>query len=63
MLYVFLLARAKPELAPAMPAELAVQAAQRYIRTYELLTGKSFVPGELPAAARIERNLRHYLLG
>ena len=46
---------------PPMPADLAVQAAQRYMRTYELLTGEQFVAGELPAAARIERNLRAYL--
>ncbi|MDQ3249321.1 MAG: phosphoribosylaminoimidazolesuccinocarboxamide synthase, partial [Chloroflexota bacterium] len=43
---------------PPLPDALAVQAAQRYIHTYELLTGGVFVPGELPAAARIERNLR-----
>ncbi|MCB0184201.1 MAG: phosphoribosylaminoimidazolesuccinocarboxamide synthase [Caldilineaceae bacterium] len=43
-----------------MPEELALQAAQRYIRTYELLTGQDFVPGELPAAPRITRNLREY---
>ena len=44
-----------------LPAELAVQAAQRYIRTYELLTGQPFVPGDLPAAPRIEQNLRAWL--
>ena len=44
-----------------LPAELAVQAAQRYIRTYELLTGQPFVPGDLPAAARIEQNLRAWV--
>ncbi|MEZ4617474.1 MAG: phosphoribosylaminoimidazolesuccinocarboxamide synthase [Caldilineaceae bacterium] len=43
-----------------MPDELAVQAAQRYIRTYELLTGQNFVPGDLPAGPRIEKNLREY---
>jgi len=41
-----------------MPAELALQAAQRYIRTYELLTGATFEPGELPADTRMARNLR-----
>jgi phosphoribosylaminoimidazole-succinocarboxamide synthase len=40
-----------------MPPELALQAAQRYIRTYEMLTGQTFVPGDLPAAARITRTL------
>ena len=44
-----------------LPAELAVQAAQRYIRTYELLTGQPFVPGDLPAAPRIEQNLRTWM--
>ena len=44
-----------------LPAELAVQAAQRYIRTYELLTGQPFVPGEQPAAPRIEQNLRTWM--
>ncbi|MCB0084231.1 MAG: phosphoribosylaminoimidazolesuccinocarboxamide synthase, partial [Caldilineaceae bacterium] len=43
-----------------MPEELAVQAAERYIRTYELLTGQEFVPGASPAAPRIEQNLREY---
>ncbi len=43
---------------PAMPAELAIAAAERYIRTYEMITGSAFVPGEVPAGARIERNLR-----
>lgn len=41
-----------------MPEALAVQAAERYIRTYEMLTGKTFEPGEYPAGVRIERNLR-----
>ncbi len=41
-----------------MPEELVVQAAQRYIRTFEMLTGQSFVPGVLPAGPRIENNLR-----
>lgn len=41
-----------------MPEALAVQAAERYIRVYEMLTGRAFEPGEYPAGARIERNLR-----
>ena len=44
-----------------MPEALAVQAAERYIRTYEMLTGKTFEPGEYPAGPRIERNLRGWL--
>ncbi len=38
-----------------LPPDLAVQAAERYIRTYEMLTGTAFVPGELPAGPRIAR--------
>ena len=34
--------------------------ADRYIGAYERLTGNPFVPGELPAAERIERNLQQY---
>lgn len=41
-----------------MPQALAVQAAERYIRTYEMLTGQTFAPGDYPAGPRIERNLR-----
>jgi phosphoribosylaminoimidazole-succinocarboxamide synthase len=44
-----------------LPNELAVQAAQRYIRTYELLTGQVFEPGALPAEPRIAENLRNWL--
>jgi len=43
-----------------MPEALAIQAAQRYIRAYELLTGQDFVPGELPADQRMAKNLRAY---
>jgi phosphoribosylaminoimidazole-succinocarboxamide synthase len=48
---------------PAMPLpdDLAVQAALRYIRIYERLTGQRFVPGDLPAPPRIEHNLRSWL--
>ena len=45
-----------------MPEALAVQAAERYVRTYEMLTGKTFEPGEYPAGPRIERNLREWLI-
>jgi phosphoribosylaminoimidazole-succinocarboxamide synthase len=44
-----------------LPVELAIQAARRYIRTYEMLTGKPFEPGETPAAERIRRNLRAWV--
>jgi phosphoribosylaminoimidazole-succinocarboxamide synthase len=42
---------------PAMPPEFIAHVALRYISTYERLTGEAFAPGELPAAARIARNL------
>ena len=44
-----------------LPADLAVQAALRYIQTYEMLTGETFVPGEVPAETRIERSLKSWL--
>lgn len=44
-----------------MPAEVAMQAAMRYIATYEMLTGQRFQPGELPAGPRIAANLRRWL--
>jgi phosphoribosylaminoimidazole-succinocarboxamide synthase len=45
-----------------LPADLAVQAAQRYITTYELITGQTFVPGDLPAAPRIARAMQTWLI-
>ena len=44
-----------------LPEDLAVQAALRYIRTYEMLTGERFEPGETPVETRIERNLRKWI--
>jgi phosphoribosylaminoimidazole-succinocarboxamide synthase len=44
---------------PQMPPEVIARVAARYIDVYERLTGTQFVPGEQPAAARIERNLAH----
>jgi phosphoribosylaminoimidazole-succinocarboxamide synthase len=44
-----------------LPPDLAVQAASRYIRTYELLTGQTFAPAEQPAAPRVEHNLRAWI--
>ncbi|MGB1249899.1 MAG: phosphoribosylaminoimidazolesuccinocarboxamide synthase [Candidatus Promineifilaceae bacterium] len=42
---------------PQMPTKFRAQIAERYISVYERLTGKVFVPGELPAIERIARNL------
>jgi phosphoribosylaminoimidazole-succinocarboxamide synthase len=44
-----------------LPDELAVQAALRYIRTYEMLTGTTFEPGDTPAEQRIAHSLRTWL--
>lgn len=44
---------------PAMPADFVALVAGRYIAAYEHLTGLEFVPGELPAAERIRRNLKN----
>ena len=49
--------------APTMPLEVVAQIAERYMQTYERLTGQSFVPGEQPVPARIERNLAQYRAG
>src|SRR5690606_37703469 len=49
--------------APKMPDQFIAQVADRYIAAYERLTGQPFVPGEQPAAARIERNLAAYKVG
>jgi len=45
---------------PAMPEELILGAAARYIAVYERLTGQPFLPGEQPAAERIARNLQRW---
>ena len=42
---------------PAMPPEVVVEMAGRYISAFERLTGQDFQPGEQPAAARIARKL------
>lgn len=43
--------------APQMPDEFVAQVAQRYIDTFERLTGDTFEPGEQPVAARIRKAL------
>lgn len=45
-----------------LPPDLAVQAAVRYIRTYELLTGRPFPAAEQPAGARIARNVQAWMV-
>jgi phosphoribosylaminoimidazole-succinocarboxamide synthase len=44
-----------------LPPEVAVQAAERYITTYEMISGQSFVPGALPAAPRITKAMQQWL--
>jgi phosphoribosylaminoimidazole-succinocarboxamide synthase len=44
-----------------MPADFVAQVAARYIAAYEKLTGRAFVPGEMPANARIVRNVASQL--
>lgn len=43
-----------------LPPELAVQAAERYIRAYERITGLPFMPAAMPAAPRIASTLRDW---
>ena len=43
---------------PAMPDELWVATSERYIRIYEMLTGKTFEPGAYPVEQRLVENLR-----
>jgi phosphoribosylaminoimidazole-succinocarboxamide synthase len=43
---------------PAMPADLWASASERYIKIYELLTGKKFEAGSYPIAPRLVENLK-----
>lgn len=43
---------------PAMPSALWIQASQRYIQIYEMLTGTTFIPGNYPVNPRVCNNLR-----
>ncbi len=43
--------------APAMPDDVRVGAAERYIAAYEQITGQTFVPDTAPPLERIARNL------
>ena len=46
---------------PAMPPKLAIAAAERYIRTYEMITGRTFEPGKIPAGPRIADNMQRWM--
>jgi phosphoribosylaminoimidazole-succinocarboxamide synthase len=43
-----------------LPAEVAVQAAERYITTYEMISSRPFAPGDYPAAPRIVKAMRQW---
>jgi phosphoribosylaminoimidazole-succinocarboxamide synthase len=43
---------------PQVPKKLWVQASQRYIQIYEMLTGLVFDPATYPAEARLQKNLQ-----
>jgi phosphoribosylaminoimidazole-succinocarboxamide synthase len=43
---------------PQVPEKLWVQASQRYIQIYEMLTGLVFDPATYPAEARLQKNLQ-----
>jgi len=43
---------------PAMPDEVRIEAARRYIEAYETITGREFSVTDEPARERMERNLR-----
>ena len=43
---------------PALPDEVRIEAAKRYITAYELVTGREFQPVEGPIAARVEAALK-----
>ena len=43
---------------PQVPENLWVQASQRYIQIYEMLTGLVFDPATYPAEARLQKNLQ-----
>lgn len=44
---------------PAMPDDLWLTAARRYIAIYEALTGQAFEPGAYPVEPRLTRNLQN----
>lgn len=42
---------------PALPDEIRVEAARRYVEVFELLTGQTFTPDSEPPVERLRRNL------
>ena len=46
---------------PEIPDEIKIEAAKRYIRAYEMITGKEFEAKNEDVMERIERNLKNHL--
>jgi phosphoribosylaminoimidazole-succinocarboxamide synthase len=46
---------------PTMPKELRIEIAKRYIKTYEMLTGKKFQALKYPIEERIKKNLKNII--
>jgi phosphoribosylaminoimidazole-succinocarboxamide synthase len=42
---------------PALPDDIRIEAARRYIETFERLTGEPFVPDTTPPEPRLRTNL------
>ncbi len=42
---------------PPMPEQLWIEASQRYIQIYEMLTHETFIPGDYPVLPRLKKNL------
>ncbi|MEM9488203.1 MAG: phosphoribosylaminoimidazolesuccinocarboxamide synthase, partial [Myxococcota bacterium] len=42
---------------PTLPDEVRLEAARRYIATYQLITGRAFEPDTDPPQSRLVRNL------
>jgi phosphoribosylaminoimidazole-succinocarboxamide synthase len=45
---------------PSLPEDVRLEAARRYIKAYELVTGQAFVPESTPPAERIARGHAHW---
>lgn len=43
---------------PVLPDQVRTETARRYVQTFEMLTGRTFVPATVPAAPRILTHLR-----
>ena len=47
---------------PILPIDIQVEAAKRYIKAYELITGREFLPGTKPVRERVDRVLKRLSL-